>query len=215
MLGYILRKVDEVLHPAAVKKSSVDKSVWLGSRTFVYKSAIEYGTYIGNNCQCLNVKIGKFCSIANNCYLGGAEHPLDYVSTSPVFYGGYRKTFIGKLIKLGDLEWNSYRFTTVIGNDVWIGNDVILKSGISIGNGSVIGAGSVVTKNVPPYEIWAGNPAKLIRKRFSDDAISKLQELKWWNNERKILSECSAYMDDIDNYIKHLEIKVCEMETKE
>ena len=71
----------------------------------------------------------------------------------------------------------------VIGNDVWIGLNTTILSGISIGDGAIIGAESLVTKNVGPYEIWGGNPAKFIKKRFDDDTIQKLLEIKWWDWE--------------------------------
>ena len=84
---------------------------------------------------------------------------------------------------------------THIGNDVWIGSGVLIKSGINIGDGAIIGAGSIVTHDVPPYEIWAGSPARLIRKRFDDETISKLLEIKWWDWEDKKIKRYSDFFD--------------------
>ncbi len=124
--------------------------------------------------------IGKFCSIATGAQfmLGGTQgHNYNWISNYPLDfldddYDNYQ-TIPPKAHQLkGD---------TVIGNDVWIGADALIMPGIRIGNGAVVGARAVVTKNIGSYEIWAGNPARLIKKRFSDDEIAMLLELKWWN----------------------------------
>lgn len=124
-----------------------------------------------------NLYIGKFCSIAKGVtiFLGG-NHRTDWVSTYPfndlLDYFPEAKDIEGHPATKGDV---------VIKNDVWIGNGATILSGVSIGDGAVIGAGSVVSKNVGEYEIWAGNPAKLIKKRFNDDKIEELREMKWWD----------------------------------
>lgn len=125
------------------------------------------------------LKIGKYCSIAQNVtiFLGG-NHRLDWVSTYP--FNVLNKEFpfashiTGHPATKGDV---------VIGNDVWIGNGATIMSGIVVADGAVIAAGSIVTKNIGPYEIWGGNPARLIKKRFSEDIISKLLLIQWWNND--------------------------------
>lgn len=121
--------------------------------------------------------IGKFCSISTGVeiFLGG-NHRIDWVSTYPFnAVGGEFEGFSaisGHPASKGDVE---------IGNDVWIGRDVTILSGVKIGNGAILGASSVITKNVGNYEVWAGNPAKFIRKRFDDETIDKLQNLQWWD----------------------------------
>jgi acetyltransferase-like isoleucine patch superfamily enzyme len=125
------------------------------------------------------LKIGKFCSIADGVviFLGG-EHRTDWVTTYPFSapelnqYFPTAKNIKGHPKTKGDV---------IIGNDVWLGYNSIILSGVKIGDGAVIGACSVVTKNVPPYTIVAGNPAKIIRKRFSTKIIKKLLKIKWWN----------------------------------
>ena len=119
--------------------------------------------------------IGKFCQIAANVrfIMNGANHATDGFSTFPFCAFGN--------------EWKDvpltpdYKGDTVIGNDVWIGYDAIVMPGVQIGDGAIIASGSVVTKDVEPYCIVGGNPAKLIRKRFSDETISKLIKLAWWD----------------------------------
>lgn len=122
-----------------------------------------------------NVTIGKYCSFGENVRFFGANHPMEHLSMSPYFYN---KTFSGyevKDIKRTDLE---------IGNDVWVGYGVVITSSCKrIGNGAVIGAATVVTKDVPPYSVVAGNPGKVLRYRFGEETIRKIEESKWWEKE--------------------------------
>ena len=196
MISYYISKVLELLSPPAVKNSDIDKSVWVGSGTQIVDSSVQYGTYIGKTSQCLYAEIGKYCSIANNVIIGGAEHPTAFVSTSPVFYGGYKNPLRKSRIQLGSLVWNPYPVRTTIGNDVWIGNNVIIKAGVKIGNGAVVGAGAVVVKDVPPYEVWGGVPARYLKSRFNEDLRNRLIESKWWELPQEDLKRYSHAMND-------------------
>jgi acetyltransferase-like isoleucine patch superfamily enzyme len=129
-----------------------------------------YEGYIGN------VDIGRYCSIAYGVNIGMFEHPVDWLSTSTRQYlsghvNGARSVPIRK--------FNANPRTT-IGNDVWIGTGATLIDGVTIGDGAIIAAGAVVTKDVPPYAIVGGVPAKIIKYRFNEEIIAKLLELKWW-----------------------------------
>ena len=167
---------------AILQDSVVDKNAAICGKTKFYRSSIGNYSYIGNNCFINNTTIGKFSSISGNCYIGGTSHPLDWVSTSSVFHKWsnlFSKNFAMH-------EYEIFR-DTYIGNDVWIGEGVKVKAGVTIGDGVIIGMGSIVTKDLEPYGIYAGNPAKLIRKRFDNKTIEELAELKWWNwNDEKI-----------------------------
>ena len=123
------------------------------------------------------LKIGKFCSIAKNVtiFLGG-NHRVDWVSTYP-FFEIFKDIPKNKIIE----GHPSTKGDVVIGNDVWIARNVTILSGVKIGNGAVIAAGSIITKDIGNYEIWAGNPAKMIRKRFDSETIEHLEKLKWWD----------------------------------
>ena len=96
-------------------------------------------------------------------------------------------------------DYNPYK-ETVIGNDVWIGTHCLIKSGVTIADGAVIGMGSVVTKDVGPYEIWAGNPAKLIRKRFDDETIDKLLKSQWWNWDDRKIQKCADSFNSVESF---------------
>ncbi len=121
--------------------------------------------------------IGKFCMIAAGVefIMNGANHLVDAFSTYPfgIFGNGWEHAMEGKTYP--------FKGNTVIGNDVWIGYKAAIMAGVTIGDGAVIGAYSVVTKDVEPYSIMGGNPAKLIRKRFSDTAIELLLKIRWWD----------------------------------
>jgi acetyltransferase-like isoleucine patch superfamily enzyme len=120
------------------------------------------------------LEIGSFCSIAENVtILLGEGHRPDWVTTYP---------FNILMDDFSDIKGNPIsKGSVIIGNDVWIGRNAFIRDGVTIGDGAVIGAYSVVTKNVEPYTIVAGNPARPIRKRFDQETIDKLLRIKWWN----------------------------------
>lgn len=123
--------------------------------------------------------IGKFCALATDVrfVMNGANHAMTGFSTYPfnIFGNGWEQGFDEGTIDAG------YRGDTVIGNDVWIGRDAMIMPGIRVGNGAVIAARSVVARDVPPYAIVGGNPARIIRMRFDDATIAALEDIAWWN----------------------------------
>lgn len=146
-----------------------------------------------------NLTIGKFCSIAGNVeiFLGG-NHRTDWLSTYPFpFFRKWKK-------EMPISEYTVTRGDVVIGNDVWIGSGAILLSGITVGNGAVIGSHAIVTRSVPDYGIVAGNPARLVRLRFTDEQVQHLNKLAWWNWDMKeIRSRLGEIMsNDIDGFIQ-------------
>ena len=128
-----------------------------------------------------SISVGRYCSMGGGIKLMGNRHEPSFVTTHPVVTDqdwvylaqGFGKVWKNTLI-------NKDYGKVVIGNDVWIGDDVIIKGGCKIGDGAIVAAGSVVTKDVPPYAIVGGNPAKIIRLRFREDIVEKLMEIRWW-----------------------------------
>ena len=133
----------------------------------------------------IHTEIGNFCSIASDVNIGLEEHTLQNISTSPIFTEVDNATGYSWIKKNHFIPFKR----TYIGNDVWIGFRASIKSGVKIGNGAVIATGAVVTKDVPPYAIVGGVPAKIIRYRFSEEIINELQKTEWWNLPDNIIIE--------------------------
>lgn len=171
-------------------------NVCINNEVEIYKESVEIGdfTYI-NGGKIFYAKIGKFCSIGYGVYIGSGEHYINKVTTYPL------KNKVAGMYGLVDFPQQK---DSIIGNDVWIGNNVCIKQGVTIGDGAIIATGAVVTKNVLPYTIYGGVPAKFIKKRFTDEQIEALLEIKWWNwNIEKIkLAAINNDFDNIDSFIK-------------
>lgn len=188
---FVAKALKYALNPPALNRSIVAKHGKVCPGCEVNGTTIDEYSYVGSFCFLLNAKIGKFCSIGDRCRIGGAEHTISAVSTSPVFFEGknvLRTNFAD--------QKEAKTLDTVIENDVWIGAYSLIKSGVTIHNGAVVGMGSVVTHDIPPYEIWAGNPARFIRKRFDDETIEKLLQIKWWNWDDDRIEKFAPYFDD-------------------
>lgn len=185
---YYYTKIMKKIRGIAVKNSFVHKTSKLESGTQFINSKMQKHSFCGYDCDINNCEIGSFTSISNNVVIGGGMHPVDWVGMSPVFYEG-RDSVKAKF----SLHEREEVKKTVIGHDVWIGQNVMIKQGITIGTGAVVGMGSIVTKDVEPYEIVAGNPAKIIRKRFSENTIEQLLESKWWELDEKELHKYAKF----------------------
>jgi virginiamycin A acetyltransferase len=161
-------------------------------------SDVEIGdySYISDNAVVYNTSIGKFCSIGPNFFCGWGFHPVNGISTSPVFYSAKHNPTFCKKDKINEHP----RIT--INNDVFIGANVTVLEGVTIGNGAVIGAGSVVSKDIPPHAIAAGSPIKVIRLRFTESQIEALERIQWWNFPEEQLQVVEESFFDIDAFIK-------------
>ena len=148
-------------------------------------------TYVNAGSIVASGRIGKFCSIGYYCQIGLPEHPTSHLSTSPCIYG--RRNILGRRC-----SWNDYQRPPVIGNDVWIASQAIVLQGVEIGDRAVVGAGSVVTRNVDPFTIVCGVPARPVRKRFSEDQIRALLDLRWWDMSRDELRRNAARLPSGD-----------------
>lgn len=142
-------------------------------------------SYFAKNAQVANTTIGKFCSIGPNFCCGLGIHPTDGISTHPMFYRG----------KIAEYK------PVTIGNDVFIGANVIVLDGVMIGDGAVIGAGAVVARDIPDYAVAVGVPARVVKHRFTDATIAKLQQIQWWNWDDSKLKQIKAQEFDVDTFV--------------
>lgn len=182
--------------------NQLDKSVVVYRGAKIKGSLVGRHSYIGNNTDVENAEIGSFCSIADHCRIGMASHTLNKLSTSPIFtlkVNGCQEQWADK-----DTEDTKHE-RTILGNDVWIGSHVLVKGGVHIGNGACVAAGAVVVKDVPPYAIVGGVPAKVIRYRFPEDVIAQLEKLKWWNLPDEELKEHIAVFQKENMSVEDLE----------
>lgn len=201
LLKNIIDRKNTKISPLAILQDvKFDSTTSIKALAKLERTEVGKCTYIGTLTAAYDCSIGKFCSIARECYLGGANHPIDWVTTSPCFHLNINAT--GVCYAENEFKWNK---RTIIGNDVWMGIRSIVVSGVTIHDGAVIGAGSVVTKDVGPYEIWAGNPARFIRKRFDDETIKKLKQSKWWDLSDEKLKMIGDLVTDPKKFLKMLE----------
>lgn len=164
----------------------------------LYDSSINKYTYISANSNISNASIGKFCSIGPNFLCGWGIHPINGISTSPMFYSTKNQngTTLSKVDKVEE------RKPIKIGNDVFIGANVTVLDGITIGDGAVIGAGAVVSKDIPPYAVAVGCPVQVIKYRFDEPAIESLLNIKWWEFEDEKLVDVEKMFFQVDEFIQ-------------
>ena len=202
----LIEKVISLLKKAKQNEPQPSQTPFF-SKDIKYLQEVSFGDYtygqpiVYSFGEPTKLKVGKFCSIAGDVriYLGG-NHRMDWITTYP--FNSLPESFPestnikGHPVSKGDV---------VIGNDVWLGGSCVILSGVTIGDGAVVGTNSVVTKNIGPYEVYVGNPARFIKKRFSDSDISKLLEMKWWDWELKDIKRinkvlCSEKIDELYDF---------------
>ena len=184
--------------------SYVDKSAYIYRGVKVKEAVIGAHTYIAANTDVENAEIGKYCSIADHCRIGMSGHSLQYLSTSPIFTQT-ENALQERWIENDVFEHKDEEERVLLGNDVWVGSHVLIKGGVHIGNGACIAAGAVVVKDVPPYSIVGGVPAKVIRYRFSPEVIEKLLELQWWEMPEEILKKNIVFFQKENVTVEELE----------
>lgn len=201
-IEYYLSKFIKKMHLRSIKNSNINKTSKICAGTLFVDSSMGKYSDIGYDCSIINTTIGNFCSFGSNIKIGGASHPISWGSSSTVFceYSDHIK----KKFARHSFEPST---KTIIGSDVWIADNVMIKAGVKVGNGAVIGMGAVVTKDVPSYEIWAGNPAKCIGLRFEKEIAEKLERTCWWDLEDSEIEAASKFINDIDSFINYFENK--------
>ena len=175
-IPYIISKILKKLRGTAIINSTLAKTAVVYSGSELVNSTLGRYSYVGYDCKLDHTDVGCFCSMSDHVFIGGREHPTDWVSTSSVFHNVKGS---GSSVRFAKFDVNKIK-RTIIGNDVWIGHGVTIKAGVKVGDGSVVGSGAVVTKDVPPYAIVGGVPAKVIRYRFEQKLINQLLQSEWW-----------------------------------
>lgn len=163
------------------------------------------GSYIGDDCV-IHAKIGRYCSIGHKVTVQTGTHPSRvFVSTSPTFYSLARQN---GTTYVTSQKFNEHlyadeknKYGAIIGNDVWIGYNATIMGGCKIGDGAIIASGALIRKDVNPYTIVAGQPAKEIGKRFTDEQIEQLLKIQWWDRPEEWIIEHSDDFDNIEKFI--------------
>ena len=176
---------------ARLRESRLGCYTEVGARTVLTEVEMGDYSYVVHDAQITYATIGKFCSIASHTRINPGNHPLERVALSHVTY---RASAYGLgADEAGFFDWRrSHRVT--LGDDVWLGHGVIVLPGVGIGTGAAIGAGAVVTKDVPPFAVAVGNPARVIRFRFPEEIRAALLRIAWWDWPR---GKLAAGLDDI------------------
>ena len=201
MLKYLLGFLKNLFNPAVSLFSKIDNLSCISRKAKVYgrvqvsNSTMDDYSYVGRDARIIYSDIGKFCSIAGEAKVGMGTHTLDKISTSPVFTESNNAT---KHRWVDYSTENPYRRVKV-GNDVWIGTRAMIMGGVTIGDGAVVGAGAIVTRDVPPYAVVVGVPARVIKYRFSQEQINMLLDHPWWSLPEKKLKERIRLFQDSNN----------------
>jgi phosphonate metabolism protein (transferase hexapeptide repeat family) len=180
--------LEPLIHEGAeVQRSRLGRYTEIGPRTSVIETEMGDYTYVAHGSEVIYTTVGKFCSIAAHVRINPGNHPMERASQSHFTYRASRY-FPGEGDEAAFFDWRRSHAVT-IGHDVWIGHGAVILAGRTIGTGSVVAAGAIVTKDVPPYAIVAGNPARPIRERFPQVVADGMQALAWWDWPHERLHE--------------------------
>ena len=199
MLKYIYGLLKNLFNPAVSllakvdNLSHIDRRAKIYRKTKVFNSSIGRYSYLGRGSSLIYAEVGQFCSNAGNTIVGPGIHPLNNLSTSPIFTEKINGTCHSWTDRTPQYPYKK----VFIGNDVWIGLRVIIMGGVHIGDGAVIAAGTIVTKDVPPYAVVGGIPARILKYRFSQEIINELLNIQWWHlPENKLRDNIHYFQTD-------------------
>jgi phosphonate metabolism protein (transferase hexapeptide repeat family) len=193
-------KEQPTIHPSSqVIDCKIGTWTEIGPNSLLIETTFDDYSYVDGDVSIIYSDIGKFCSIASHVRINPGNHPMERVTQH---HCTYRRIQYG-FDEADDEDFFQWRRSQrcVIGHDVWIGHGATVMPGVKIETGAVVGADAVVTKDVQPYEIVAGIPARPIRKRFSNNIIEKLLEIKWWNWDRESLEKSFSELMDVNRFV--------------
>jgi phosphonate metabolism protein (transferase hexapeptide repeat family) len=193
--------IEPTVHPSSRIRES-DLGAWtdIGPNCSIAESSLGDYTYCAGDVSIIYATIGRFCSIASHVRINPGNHPMQRVTQHHMTYR--RRMFgLADTDDTGFFQWRRDHHVT-IGHDVWIGHAAIVMPGVTIGTGAVIGSQAVVTKDVAPYTIVGGVPAKPIRDRFPREVADRLQDIAWWDWPRGLLEQRFADLNDLDAFLE-------------
>ena len=196
-----------------LRKANIDKNAVLEGQNKIgaeswFEGYMGFGTYIGDQCTIMG-KIGRYCSIGHKVTVLTGTHPSHrFVSTHPTFFslGLQNGTTYVSTQKFKEKIYadENNKYGCIIGNDVWIGYNATIMGGCTIGDGAIVAAGALVKENVEPYTIVAGQPAKVIGKRFEDEKIAFLMKIKWWDKPEAWIKSHADDFEDISKFERNI-----------
>lgn len=188
-----------------IHRTSVIRDSFIGSWTdigpncHIVESSIGDYSYAAGDASIIYAEVGRYCSIASHVRINPGNHPMDRVTQHHMTYRRVQYG-LGEVDDLAFFEWRRDH-RCVVGHDVWLGHGAVIMPGVRIGTGAVVGSGAVVTKDVAPYEIVVGVPARPIRKRFSDEVIARLLASAWWEWDRETLEARFEDLLDVERFL--------------
>jgi phosphonate metabolism protein (transferase hexapeptide repeat family) len=193
--------VEPTVHPTSmIHESHLGEWTDIGPNCSIAESAIGDYSYCAGDVSIIYATVGKFCSIASHVRINPGNHPMQRVTQHHMTY---RRRMFG-FAESDDLEFFQWRrdHHVTIGHDVWIGHGAVIMPGVTIGNGAVVGSSAVVTKDVPPYTVVGGVPARIIRERFARDIANRLEAIAWWDWSREMLEARFDDLNDLDLFLE-------------
>ena len=186
-------------------KASFEGMNKLASHSTFLNSYMGYASYVSDHSFIKNSVIGKYTCIGNEVMTVAGNHPVNFVSIHPSFYSTAQELSYIRQSKFEDFDYldEKRKISVFIGNDVWIGARATILEGIKISDGAIVAAGALVTKDIPPYAIVGGVPAKIIKYRFDEETIKKLLTLKWWEKSHDWIKNHAEDFDDVKKLLSN------------